>query len=40
MARHMDRPTDTLLTTENPTEDYDAALFSRLGLRSQELGSP
>lgn len=31
---------DTLLTTENPSEDQDAALFRKLGLRRQEISPP
>lgn len=30
---------DTLLTTENPGEDHDAALFRRLGLKAMPLGA-
>lgn len=30
---------DTLLTTENPCEDQDAALFRRLGLKAMPLGA-
>jgi hypothetical protein len=29
----------SLLTTESPTEDHDAALFRRLGIRPQEAPS-
>jgi biotin synthase len=29
---------DTLLTADNPSEDHDAMLFGRLGIRADELG--